>query len=113
MSDRKQNLTGQLRELLTSAQDIINQLGDPEPEPEIKPAWPPALIPQRFVVRTKFEHPGKESGDIGLGVKFPDRSCVVRWLGPRHTETWTDVKAMQDQFRVDGQQTVWIDQPHA
>lgn len=110
--DRQRNLTGQLRELLTSAQDIIGRLGDgATPEPE--PAWPADCIPQRFVVRSKFKAPGNRCGEVALGVKFPDGSAVVRWLGPGFGESFSRIEDMQHQFKRDGLETIWIDRPIA
>ena len=110
---RLKNLNGQLRELLTSAQDIVDTIGDNAPDAEPGQAWPPELIPQRFVVRAKFEAPGKACGDMGLGVKFPGGFTTVRWLRPGESESWDRIEDMRNQFEVDGLQTVWIDKPRA
>jgi len=116
MTGKQQNLTGQLRDLLTSAQDIAARLADTTSEPDSEPApaaWPPELIPQRFVIRSRFHGPGEPVGDIGLGVKFPDGSAAVRWLKPRYGESWQRIEDMQAQFKRDSLETVWIDKPYA
>ena len=110
---RLRNLNGQLRELLTSAQDIVNTIGDNAPDAEPGQAWPPELIPQRFVVRSKFKSLKETPGDIALGVKFPDGSAAVRWLGPQFGESWGSIEDMQAQFKRDALETVWIDKPRA
>ena len=113
MTGKRENLTAQLRDLLASAQDITARLAETRPESEIEPAWPPDIIPQRFVIRSKFKDLKEASGDIGLGVKFPDGSAAVRWLGPRYGESWQNIEDMQAQFKRDSLETVWIDRPLA